>query len=373
MNAPSNDEIEVSLFGPVRGYGESIALHCCEGHWIIVDSCRSSGNNAPAALQYLDAIGVDVATAVLLVVASHWHTDHIDGLATIFSRCEAAELVFSVALRSEELLQIYEAFKKHPSSANKTGLEELHGLIGVLRDRSPALHYKHRKSPRWAKSHTTLFPPPYIQGLDCTVAALSPSDASVLKAHEELVSLRDENTRGPKKNLVPRNPNHNAIVLWVRIGKHSILLGSDLQVTKDPGTGWSVLLDEADPNLSKADVYKISHHGSVTGEHPEIWNRLVTPNPQALLTPFIKGGVKLPTEDDVKRMKANTSRCYMTSDGSLKHRKYSRANKEMIQRATRRFHSIDRTIGHVRITCKMSSEPDPTNWSVTMNEHAVKL
>jgi len=373
MNSPSSDEIEVSLFGPVRGYGESLAMHVGQGHWIIVDSCRSPENNEPAALQYLDAIGVDVSTAVRLVVAPHWHTDHIDGLAEIFSRCESAELVFSVALQSSELLEIYEAFRGHPSSSNNTGLEEIHGLITVLRTRSPALRYKHRKPPRWAKSHTTLFPPPYIDGLDCAVTALSPSDASIIKAQEELASLRKENFEGPKKNIISRNPNHNAIVLWARVGKHSILLGSDLEETKDPGTGWSVVLDEADPELSKADVYKVAHHGSANGEHPDIWSKLVSPNPKALLTPFINGGVRLPTENDIQRIKERATHIHMTSRSSLKHRKFSRGSKELIHRATRRFHSIDRTIGHVLLRCQISSDPNPANWSVSMNKHAVTL
>ena len=373
MDAPSNDEIEISLFGPVRGYGESIALHLGKGLWIIVDSCRSSENNEPAALQYLNAIGVDVANSVVLVVASHWHTDHIDGLATIFSQCEAAELVFSIALQSDELLQIYEAFKNHPSSTNNTGLEELHGLITALRDRSPALRYKHRKPPRWAKSRTVLFPPPYFHGLNCIITSFSPSDASILKAHEELVSVRDDNTKGPKRDIVSRNPNHNAIVLWITIGRHNILLGSDLEETKDPGTGWSVILDEIDPKLTKADVYKVSHHGSVSGENPDIWKKLVNPNPQTLLTPFINGGTELPRKEDIERIKRQTTHCYITSDAPFKHRKYSRDNKEMIRGATRRFHSIDNTIGHVRLRCQSGSEPDPANWNVSMNKHGVKL
>ncbi len=373
MDAPSNDEIEVSLFGPVRGYGESIALHFGQGHWIIVDSCRSSTKNEPAALQYLDAIGVDVASSVLLVVASHWHTDHVDGLATIFSQCEAAELVLSAALQSVELLQIYEAYKKHPSSTNKTGLEELHGLITILHDRSPALHHKHRKSPRWAKSRTLLFPPPHIDGLDCKVTAFSSSDTSILKAQEELISLRDDNIQGPKRNIVSRNPNHNVIVLWIAVGKHTILLGSDLEETKDPGTGWSVILDEIYPKLPKANVYKVSHHGAISGEHPDIWNKLVNSNPQSLLTPFINGGTKLPRKEDIKRIKGQTTHCYMTADAPFKHRKYSRVNKELIRGATRRFHSIDNTIGHVRLRCKLSSEPEPANWNVSMNKHCVEL
>ena len=78
--APSKDEVEVTLLGP--GYGESIVVHFGQGEWIIVDSCINDARE-PQALEYLRAIGVEPDEAVSLIVATHWHDDHIRGMAKV--------------------------------------------------------------------------------------------------------------------------------------------------------------------------------------------------------------------------------------------------------------------------------------------------
>ena len=79
---PGSHEIEVSVFGP--GFGESIVVHLGSGRWMIVDSCLARSTKEPAALDYLQEIGVDVSANVRFVVSTHWHDDHIRGLAKVY-------------------------------------------------------------------------------------------------------------------------------------------------------------------------------------------------------------------------------------------------------------------------------------------------
>lgn len=72
---PGDDEVEVSLFGP--GLGECVVVHLGKSEWMIVDSCVRVGEKEPVALEYLEKLGVDIATSVTMVVASHWHDDHV--------------------------------------------------------------------------------------------------------------------------------------------------------------------------------------------------------------------------------------------------------------------------------------------------------
>lgn len=72
--APSVDEFEFTLIG--LEYGESIVLHVGDGRWVAIDSCVDS-HGRPQALEYLEGIGVDPAIAVRMIVATHWHDDHI--------------------------------------------------------------------------------------------------------------------------------------------------------------------------------------------------------------------------------------------------------------------------------------------------------
>ena len=373
LDQPSSDEIEVSVFGPLRGFGESIVIHIGGGQWIIVDSCRSENQGRAAPLIYLESIGVDVANAVSLVVASHWHSDHIDGLGAVFAQCKRAEFVCSSALRMEELIVLNQAFNRHAQSTSKHGLEELNQILSTLLDRSPSARYKHFSSPRWAISNRPLLNRAISNGVDCTVTALSPSDASVLKAKQEIISLVEKYLEGPKRNIVVRNPNHNAIVLWIKIGNHSVLLGSDLEDTKDPGTGWSVILSEFDPGDEKAEVYKVSHHGSITGDNPHVWEQLLCNNPRAVLTPFVNGRTKLPLERDVARIKSKTKYFYSTSVAHLSHRKFSRGTKVLVHSATKDFYSCDLTIGHVRARKKIACAPESSDWSLVLDKQSIRF
>ena len=81
VNQPASDEIEVSLFGP--GYGECVLIHLGLGEWLVVDSCVNQYAGGTPALDYLQTIGVDIAHAVVIVTASHWHDDHIRGLSAL--------------------------------------------------------------------------------------------------------------------------------------------------------------------------------------------------------------------------------------------------------------------------------------------------
>lgn len=95
---PGDDEFELTLFGP--GYGESLVLHVGGGSWVLIDSCgRTDG---PVALDYLRSIDVDPPEAVRMIAATHWHDDHIRGLAELVRVCaKASPNQVSVVLRVE--------------------------------------------------------------------------------------------------------------------------------------------------------------------------------------------------------------------------------------------------------------------------------
>lgn len=91
-SAPSSDEIEVSLLGP--GFGEAVVAHLGLGNWALIDSCLTP-EGEPAGLEYLEILGVDPAD-VVLIVASHWHDDHIGGMAKLVQACSNARFAYSV-------------------------------------------------------------------------------------------------------------------------------------------------------------------------------------------------------------------------------------------------------------------------------------
>jgi hypothetical protein len=146
----------------------------------------------------------------------------------------------------------------------------------------------------------------------CTVYALSPSDVSILLAHQHIASLLPQE-KVTKLRVPALTPNHAAVVLWINIGEAFILLGSDLEETGHQGTGWSVILGSSTYPRGKASVFKIPHHGSQTADHPQIWQDMLDAKPYAILTPFALGSVSLPARQDVDRICARTAQAYTTA------------------------------------------------------------
>ena len=115
-NPPEPNEIEVSLFGP--GFGESVVVHLGRGEWLIVDSCIKQGASTAAPLEYLKALGIDLATDVKRIVATHWHKDHIRGLAQTVRECSSAKFICSQALFGDEFIALTDLWKKQAQTAS---------------------------------------------------------------------------------------------------------------------------------------------------------------------------------------------------------------------------------------------------------------
>src|SRR5260370_18916291 len=75
--------------------GKPGAVH----EWLAIDSCSRAGVCAP--LSYLEQLRIDVSTAVKTIIISHWHDDHIKGLAQLYTRPAAAGLVYPAAFQDE--------------------------------------------------------------------------------------------------------------------------------------------------------------------------------------------------------------------------------------------------------------------------------
>ena len=103
--------------------------------------------------------------------------------------------------------------------------------------------------------------------------------------------------------------NDASVVLLVDFGSDSVLLGADLEET--PGHGWSAIVGESMfAGKRKSSVYKVAHHGSKTGECTAVWEKLLSPDPFAVLTPFALGRNILPSEEDVERILGRTPNAY---------------------------------------------------------------
>jgi hypothetical protein len=368
LDPPSSEEVEVSIFGP--GYGEAIALHIGEGKWILVDSCLEPDSNLPASLHYLHSLNVDVEGAVKLIVATHWHDDHIRGISNVLNDCRCATVCISTALDAEEFLALTSLYDK-PVIRRDSGLNE---FIQVLRTTNTRKERGVRFcAPKFALADRTIFQDKVHLGsgtVETKMFSLSPSDASVLKAKLAFAMLQEE--LGPGKRVAPIPPNHASVVLWLEVGHHKVLLGSDLEVTADPKTGWSVIVNESMVVSEKAGVFKIPHHGSKNAHFEDVWSKLLLREPFAILTPFRLGGKTLPTPRDVTRICQLTSRAYATAPPRRRRQKWhQRVVRDFVKEMTRDIRNVHSGWGHVRLRNNINQANQP--WQVELFGDAYML
>ena len=352
---PSGTEAEVSLFGP--GRGEAIAVHLGHGQWMLVDSCLDD-ERQPAALAYLERIGVDTEQ-VVLVVATHWHDDHIGGLAEVVRVCPGADFVYSGALRTDEFYDLVGALAER-SQMKSSGVSEFAEIVRIFKGREDKPMRPAQESRRlWFRDEP---------GPAAAVEALSPSDAAIQQSQRALAELLPKEDSS-KRAIVAPAPNHASVVLSVAFGEARLLLGADLEETTNPNTGWSALLDRCSLP-GPASVFKVPHHGSPNGEQPRIWEEALSERPWALVAPFVWGRHRLPGDADRERLRGRTDRAFLTAPPQRRQRKRPLPVERMLEEIKARPVEIDPPMGQVRLRCEAQVED---GWAVDLFGPALAL
>jgi hypothetical protein len=367
-NAPARDQIEVSLFGP--GFGECVVIHVGFGEWIIVDSCTGPASRAPVALDYLRTLGVDPAVAVRLVVATHWHDDHVKGLSGLVRACASARFACSDALRSDEFQTLVEVFGTG-TMLSSSGVDEMKTVFEILRERrktDPAASV-----PVCAVADRCLWQRQRDPGgISCEIHSLSPSDAELMAAKLGLTRLMP-GPKGPKRRIGNLLPDETAVALLVTVGGVSVLSGSDLEEHGTAGSGWSAVVASPCKPRSTSAVFKVPHHGSETADHPPVWTSMLSENPVAVLTPFILGRHALPTAEMAGRILKRTDRAFITrSPKRDKPVKRAAVVERTLRETVRRITPIEVEPGHIRLRYSLS-EGAPAEWTTDLFDGACTL
>jgi beta-lactamase superfamily II metal-dependent hydrolase len=366
---PGDQQIEVSVFGP--GFGESIVVHVGMGDWLVVDSCKSIRDKACAPLVYLRLLGVDVASRVRLVVASHWHDDHIRGLAELFSEAKNARFVCSAAVRLPEFSHILDLAEETLEVLDDLGIDqisqigvtEITRIIQELETRQSGINPIFALGMReiWRRSSSRM---PVL------VRSLSPSDSEFRLSQQHLASLafRMEKLVMAVPTL---EPNNTSVVLSIRVDDEiGLLLGSDLENRSIPETGWQEVLNIWNGVGVRHDIFKVSHHGSENGHHEGIWAEMLVPEPIAVLTPFNRLQVPLPTTADCNRLRRLSKRVYLTAiPGARRVRFLDRAIERTIREHTNAAIRNPSYQGHVRLRANLGSH----TWDLDLFGDAIKV
>jgi hypothetical protein len=251
-----------------------------------------------------------VSDAVDIIIASHWHDDHVRGLSEVLAACPKSAFCLSSALTMIEFMTMVRRFDFRNRIAGGSGVTEIHRIYDLLQGRAATRAIADRRL--YALTGDEL-----SHGCSAELWALSPSDMQVEKFLFELAS--EMPTVGETKYRARvHNRNDLCVALWLSVGDNHILLGSDLEQTTEADIGWKAVLSSTARPQRRAGAFKIPHHGSITGHSSEVWDVMVTGDSLALLTPFTRGRTSLPGRDDAARILSHTEKAYITAAAQSK-------------------------------------------------------
>jgi hypothetical protein len=350
---PAPDELEVSVIGP--GKGECIVVHLGHNEWCIVDSCIPRESATPAALNYLGGFGREALQGVKLIVATHWHDDHIRGLSKLLEGMPNAAFACSLALSAENFAILVE--QARTAMQSNSGVDEFAEIFDLLLKNRGAVP-KNLTAPKFAVENRKLL---HLSGgsrtYPVTVTALSPSDGTVKKAFKDISKWLPKIGERQTK-IVNQSPNRTSVVLWLEIGSRRVLLGADLENTDTAGEGWLAVFTASHIGTG-AKIFKVSHHGSENGEHSDIWTKLLLGNPVAVVTPFVGGVTRLPRAKDLLRISSRTDSLYCTAEGPGKPPNRDKVVDKTMARVTLDRRVVEGKPGHVRVRWSLSQETQP--------------
>ena len=362
-NRPDDQEIEVSLFGP--GFGECVVIHLGSNRWVVVDSCLDKESKRAAALTYLDRIGVDPRSSVDAIICTHWHDDHIRGMASVLSECPNVEFVCSSVLKESAFLEMV-ALGEEVRGPHGSGLREFEKILKQIQSR----RQRHQMAAlTTGKAGQVLFEN-IIGGRSVKLESLSPSAADHERMSRLFQQKRDNLLDGEYRRAVPSiHPNLGSLVIRLEIGGERILLGADMEHRAAADSGWNAIVS-SNTSITPADLYKVAHHGSATGDTPEIWSRLLVPNCLAILTPNQRLANPIPKPTDVERILSRTDRAYATAPSLMRRKHLEQPSERLIRRKGIKVYETPSSQGHLRIR---KSPGSPHSWEIAMSGRAFRL
>lgn len=283
---PEPDDLEITVLG--GGTGESVVVHLGDGQWLVVDSFVDG--DVPAPLRYLRSVDADL-DRVRMVVATHWHDDHIDGTGDLLRACPNATLGCPAAFLDREVIAFVlgrenDTVTKVRGSRNR----KIKDAFSAAEERP-----NHVEKFSFLRASSPLFPrdPP-----PATVTALSPGAEDIAAAHEALANVR----RDDRNRIVRVTPNDMSVALIVSLGNAHAVLAADLESHPDERRGWKAVLNYAVEPSAPPDLLKVPHHGSPDAHEPRMWEQWLAPNPTSVVTGWQGPVYHLPTTNDLERL-----------------------------------------------------------------------
>jgi hypothetical protein len=300
-----------------------------------------------------------------MVLATHWHDDHIRGMARQLRACANARFCTSSALTRNEFVATILQYNSRHGIVAGSGATEMCHVLQILKSRIGA-STPIRASP--ARPVLTVPAAESGHGVETKIITLSPSDKQFDKFLASLGAIAPMPLKA-KRRMADQNPNDLSVVTLLAIGDQGILLGADLEENGDQELGWSAVVKLG--QHPKADIFKVPHHGSQNAHYSAVWDEMLGTNPIAIVTPWSKNR-GLPTAFDVVRLASQTHNGFITSvkRGSIDRARPYAVTKQ-IRETVGRIRSSEAATGFVRV--RNGGRRNPRMWCISKSDSAAHL
>ncbi len=293
--APDPDEYEITVFG--AGFGECAVIHVGDGYWIVIDSCLDGSEKrpVPVAVNYLNGIGVKLESQVRLIVATHWHEDHLKGIADLFKLCRSADFALPTPCSATKINEVLARAKSSPSARSTAVVELAEVFLEISRRKNLG-----ENCERQYCHSGSLIPVKGTEKTGLKVLALSPSNEVCARAEEWIVHLCSQS--GHLTFVDVPESNEISLAMWLDLNDGSWVFGADLEDGSSVDEGWKQVVNRFAARLSGAEFIKVPHHGSSGAHNDEFWKKMLKQKPLGFVTSYNKGTNPPPTKEDLKRL-----------------------------------------------------------------------
>jgi len=282
------------------------------------------------------------------VVATHWHDDHIKGIAKVLAAAESAKFVDSAAYAYDPQLLARVVTAGSMTGAYASATDEYNSINQVLLARRKKGEGKSAIGPVHAVANRKLLSLfDRARGVNAEIVALSPSDGTLSRAQTELSEalLAIKERRRP---ISRQGPNQLCVALWLKVGAVEAILGADLEHVAGITEGWNAIIASQERPAGRAGIFKVPHHGSKNADCPECWTELLCVGPVAVVTPF--SPARLPGPTDLNRLCRQTKQVYITGDYTrYKLPRLNRTVEKTLRENNIKRRALEGKMGHVRI------------------------
>jgi beta-lactamase superfamily II metal-dependent hydrolase len=258
------------------GTGNSALIVFPDATTLLVDA----GPSGAAIARYIEAALAPGAPRLDYAVLTHFHSDHLGGIADVAARIPVGTLIdrgydYLKPADNDRTFSRYRAFLDERERKGGSRAEPIR--VGRANQIVPRDH--------------AAFPSVEIRNVAANGVAWTGEGDGVLQVFPPLESIADEDR--PSENMC-------SIGLRVRYGKFDFFTGGDMPGVPDAGApAWQSVETAVAKAIGPTDVHVVNHHGSIDPESPIF---LSTLRSRVLILP--SWSETHPSQDALKRMLA---------------------------------------------------------------------